>query len=45
MAGKNYYDILGIKKTADDKEIKRAFRKLAKKYHPDTDTVPFHLSL
>ena len=37
MAGKNYYDVLGIKKTADDKEIKRAFRRLAKKYHPDTN--------
>lgn len=32
---KNPYDILGVKKTADDKEIKSAYRKLAKKYHPD----------
>ncbi|MDO8552175.1 MAG: molecular chaperone DnaJ [bacterium] len=32
---KNYYDILGISKTATDDEIKSAFRKLAHKYHPD----------
>jgi len=32
---KNYYEILGISKDADQKEIKRAFRKLAKEYHPD----------
>jgi len=32
---KNYYDILGIQKSANDEEIKKAFRKLAHKYHPD----------
>lgn len=35
MAVKNYYIILGIKKTASLEEIKTAFRELAKKYHPD----------
>ena len=33
---KDYYDILGVNKSADQSEIKRAFRKQAKKYHPDT---------
>jgi len=32
---RNYYDILGVKRDATDDEIKRAFRKLAAKYHPD----------
>lgn len=35
MANKDYYDILGVDKKASADEIKSAYRKLAKKYHPD----------
>lgn len=34
---KDYYDTLGINREADDATIKKAYRKLAKKYHPDTN--------
>ena len=36
MSKKNYYEILGINRKADEKEIKKAYRRLAKQYHPDT---------
>ncbi|MBI4301734.1 MAG: J domain-containing protein [Chloroflexi bacterium] len=37
MPSKNYYAILGVNKNATDKEIKQAYRRLARRYHPDVN--------
>ena len=34
---KDYYNILGVDKGADEKEIKKSYRKLSKQYHPDVN--------
>lgn len=40
MAKRDYYEILGVSKDASKDEIKRAYRKLSKQYHPDINKEP-----
>ena len=37
MAKRDFYEILGVGKNADEKELKNAYRKLAKQFHPDAN--------
>ncbi|MGZ6343647.1 MAG: DnaJ domain-containing protein, partial [Candidatus Limnocylindrales bacterium] len=37
---RDYYEILGVARSATDEELKKAFRRLAQQWHPDVNTTP-----
>jgi hypothetical protein len=41
LAAEDYYKVLGLDKSASEKDIKRAYRTLSKKYHPDKNPSVF----
>jgi curved DNA-binding protein CbpA len=40
----NYYQVLGVKANASDREIRQAYRELSKQYHPDTTRFPLAIA-
>jgi DnaJ-related protein SCJ1 len=40
LAGRNYYEVLGVDKDSSKKAIKKAYKNLSKKYHPDKNKEP-----
>ena len=38
MAKRDYYEVLGVDKSATDQEVKKAFRRIAMKFHPDRNS-------
>lgn len=38
--GRDFYEVLGVERSADTSELKSAFRKLAREYHPDVNDAP-----
>lgn len=44
LCAADYYKVLGLNKSASDKELKRAYRTLSKKFHPDKNPLVYNTS-